>query len=180
MPQATRTTPSGASVLLNRSTISPVSRSTVSRSPARRIGAEQREARGPVVTGRAGYIGAKSLGSQSDEMATDAGRVHQRLRLCDAVALGLGPIASRSWPPSLMGRAITKGESHQLFAVEHADRMRTVTRVYARWRSFSANAPQSAPAPCQLACHSETGHRSIAGHLGRVSLSVSRAPPSLT
>jgi hypothetical protein len=42
-----------------------------------------------------------------------------------------------------------------LFAVEHADRMRTVTRVLPVLRSCSANAPQSAPALCHLACHSE-------------------------
>ena len=49
-----------------------------------------------------------------------------------------------------------KGRSHLLFAVEHADRMRTVTELMPRWRSSSPaiNVRNAAPALCHLACHS--------------------------
>jgi hypothetical protein len=39
-----------------------------------------------------------------------------------------------------------KGRSHRLFAVEHADRMRTVTRAYAPMAEFLRQCPESVPA----------------------------------
>jgi hypothetical protein len=39
-----------------------------------------------------------------------------------------------------------RGRSLPLFAVEHADRMRTVTRAYARVAEFLRQCPQSVPA----------------------------------
>jgi len=79
-------------------------------------------------------------------MATDAGRVHPA-SLCDAV-LGRGwSDRSKVMAPKPNGaQAIKKGRSHLLFAVEHADRMRTVTRAYARVAELLRQCPQSEPA----------------------------------
>jgi hypothetical protein len=57
-----------------------------------------------------------------------------------------GPIAPSKPPKPWRAERSRKGRSHLLFAVEHADRMRTVTRVYAPMAEFLRQCPESVPA----------------------------------
>jgi hypothetical protein len=69
--------------------------------------------------------------------------------------VGNGPIAPSKPPKPWRAERSRKGGSHLAFAVEHADRMRTVTVCPGGGAVHSAtNVRNAAPALCHLACHS--------------------------
>ena len=85
----------------------------------------------------------------------------------------------RASPQAVGAERSRKGGSHLAFAVEHADRMRTVTVCPGGGAVHSAtNVRNAAPALCHLACHSPRRKIDRSGFRDRGLLGV-RASPRL-